>query len=220
MPPHPADEPLTWSIVVPVKLLADAKSRLAPLAGRHRPALALAMAEDTVAAALACPDVARVIAVTSDKRAVSALAGLGALTVPDRPLSGLNPALRHGAALASSRWPGSGIGALAADLPALRAADLSQALRAAREWPQTFVPDAAGTGTTLYTVRPGGTFRPCFGPRSAARFRAAGVVALGQAGLVSLRRDVDVAEDLRRAVELGVGPRTARLARRLWSPAG
>ena len=57
-----ADSPLTWSLVVPVKVLARAKSRLAVLAGPHRPALALAMAADTVAAALACPAVDRVIA--------------------------------------------------------------------------------------------------------------------------------------------------------------
>lgn len=220
MSPQPAGAPLTWSLVVPIKVLAHAKSRLAPFAGPHRPALALAMAEDTVAAALACPDVARVIAVTDDRHATAALAGLGAVVVPDQPRSGLNAALRHGAALACARWPGSGIGALAADLPALRPADLSLGLRAAREWPQAFVPDASGSGTTLYAVRPGTAFRPHFGPGSAARYRAAGAVPLTLAGLVSLRRDVDVPEDLCGAADLGLGPRTAELARRLSPPAG
>jgi 2-phospho-L-lactate guanylyltransferase len=131
MPAPPATAPLTWSLVVPVKVLARAKTRLASLAGPDRPALALAMAADTVAAALDCPQVGRVIVVTDDPQAAEVLAGLGAVIVPDRPGRGLNGALRHGAAHAGSRWPRSGIGGLAADLPALRPAELGDALRAA-----------------------------------------------------------------------------------------
>jgi len=209
-----AGSPLTWSLVVPVKVLARAKSRLAILAGPHRPALALAMAADTVAAALACPVVDRVIAVTDDAEA-RVLAGLGALVTGDEPGRGLNPALRHGAALAAARWPGSGIGALAADLPALRPAELDLGLREAAHWEHSFVPDASGTGTTLYAVRPGARFRPRFGPRSAEQHRAAGAVELSLPGLASLRRDVDQPRDLTAASDLGVGPHTAAVAARL-----
>jgi 2-phospho-L-lactate guanylyltransferase len=210
-----ADSPVTWSLVVPVKVLARAKSRLAVLAGPHRPALALAMAADTVAAALACPVVDRVIAVTDDAEAARVLAGLGALVTGDEPGQGLNPALRHGAALAAARWPGSGIGALAADLPALRPAELDRGLREAARWEHSFVPDAAGTGTTLYAVRPGARFRPRFGPRSAEQHRAAGAVELSLPGLTGLRRDVDRPRDLTAASDLGVGPHTAAVAARL-----
>jgi len=215
MTTDPAGPPLTWSLVVPVKVLARAKSRLAAAAGPHRPALALAMAADTVAAALACPDVARVLAVTDDPQAAQALGGLGALVIGDEPDQGLNPALRHGAAVAASRWPAAGIAALAADLPALRPAELGLGLRAAARWEHAFVPDAAGSGTTLYAARPGVEFQPRFGPRSAQRHRAAGAVELGLPGLASLRRDVDGPRDLRAASALGVGPRTAAVAARL-----
>ena len=44
----------TWSVVMPVKVLAQAKSRLAGLAGPRRGELALALACDTVTAVLAC----------------------------------------------------------------------------------------------------------------------------------------------------------------------
>ena len=44
------DAPFTWAVVVPVKVLARAKSRIAPLAGSRRAELALAMASDTVSA--------------------------------------------------------------------------------------------------------------------------------------------------------------------------
>jgi 2-phospho-L-lactate/phosphoenolpyruvate guanylyltransferase len=212
MTAQPAGPPLTWSLVVPVKVLARAKSRLAVLAGPHRPALALAMAADTVAAALACPEVARVLAVTDDPDATQVLAGLGALVTSDEPGQGLNPALRHGAAIAAARWPGAGIAALAADLPALRPAELGVGLRAAARWEHAFVPDASGSGTTLYAARPGAEFRPRFGPGSAQQHQASGAAELTLPGLASLRRDVDQPRDLRAASALGVGPRTAAVA--------
>jgi 2-phospho-L-lactate guanylyltransferase len=99
----------------------------------------------------------------------------------------------------------------------LRPAELSDALRAAARWPQAFVPDFAGSGTTLYTVRPGTAFRPRFGPGSAARHRAAGAAEITRPGLAGLRRDVDEPADLRGARELGLGTRTAAVAARLGS---
>src|SRR5215475_9161112 len=130
--------PFCWTVLLPVKVLARAKSRLAVLAGERRRELALALAADTVTAVLACPEVARVIVVTSDPVAGPLLASLGAVVVPDEPagLGGpgepeLNAALRHGAALAARRWPGTGLAALTADLPALSPAELATALRAA-----------------------------------------------------------------------------------------
>jgi 2-phospho-L-lactate/phosphoenolpyruvate guanylyltransferase len=211
----PGGVAVEWSLVVPVKVLARAKSRLAALAGPHRPQLALAMAADTVAAALACPEVARVIAVTDDARAGRELSRLGAIVIADEPGDGLNAALRYGAALAAARWPASGIGALAADLPALRPGELGRGLRAAVRWQQAFVPDAAGSGTTLYAVRPPAAFQPRFGPGSARRHRAAGAAELAFPGIESLRRDVDAPADLREATGLGVGPRTAEVTAKL-----
>ena len=75
----------SWTVLLPVKVLARAKSRLAVLAGERRRELALALAADTVAAVLACPEVARVLVVTSDPVAGPLLASLGAVVVPDEP---------------------------------------------------------------------------------------------------------------------------------------
>ena len=77
------------------------------------------------------------------------------------------------------------------------------------------MPDAAGVGTTLYAVPPGGQFRPMFGGASRARHAAAGAVELALDGIAGLRQDVDTPEDLRAAVALGVGPRTAEVAAEL-----
>jgi 2-phospho-L-lactate guanylyltransferase len=204
--------PLTWSVVIPVKVLARAKSRLAGLAGPARSELALAMAADTVRAAAACPVVATVVVVTDDPAAASALGGLGAWVVADEPDAGLNPALAHGAAVAAAARPDCGTAALAADLPALRPAELGRGLRAAAQWPEAFVSDAEGSGTTLYTARPGAAFQPRFGPGSAARYRKGRAAEIVLADVPSLRSDVDTPADLQNALSLGVGPRTAELA--------
>ncbi len=206
---------ITWSVLMPVKVLAQAKSRLAGLAGPRRGDLALALACDTVTAVLGADAVARVIVITDDEVARAALTALGALVVPDEPRDGLNAALRHGAAYAAARWPADGTAALSADLPALRPEQISRALRAAAAWPTAFVADAAGDGTTLYTAVPGAAFRPSFGLASRARHAMGGAVELVLDGVPGLRRDVDTPSDLRRAVTLGLGPHSAPLAAEL-----
>jgi 2-phospho-L-lactate guanylyltransferase len=204
-----------WSVLLPVKVLAQAKSRLADLAGPRRGELALALACDTVSAVLQTAQAARVVVITDDQVAAAALRELGALVIPDEPREGLNAALRHGAAFAAARWPGCGTAALSADLPALRPAELARALNAAVAWPTAFVADAAGDGTTLYTTAPGAAFRPGFGLASRARHAAGGAVELELADIPGLRRDVDTPADLRGAVALGLGPHTAPLAAEL-----
>src|SRR6516162_7651546 len=194
-----------WSVLMPVKVLAEAKSRLAALAGSRRAELALALASDTVTAVLGSDAVARVIVITDDQVAAVALAALGALVVPDEPRAGLNAALR----------PGAGTAALSADLPALRPEHLGRALRAAAAWPTAFVADAAGDGTTLYTASPGAAFRPAFGLASRARHAAGGAVELSLDGVGGLRRDVDTPSDLRGAAALGLGPHSSPLAAEL-----
>ncbi|MGD0703606.1 MAG: 2-phospho-L-lactate guanylyltransferase [Trebonia sp.] len=229
----------SWTVLLPVKVLARAKSRLAVLAGDRRRELALALASDTVSAVVACPEVARVIVVTSDPVAGQRLAALGAHIIDEtagnppelsRGLSAdsadgsqhaLNAALLRGAAVAARRWPGTGLAALTADLPALRPAELSAALHAAGHGVAgaSFVPDAAGVGTTLYAVPPGVEFRPMYGGTSRARHTAAAAAELSLANIAGLRQDVDTPDDLRAAVMLGVGPRTAGVAAQLLADA-
>jgi len=200
---------LIWSVMIPVKVLSLAKSRLTGLADADREALALAMATDTVAAAVACPSVAGVVVITSDPAVGAEARALGAEVIPDGPAAGLNQALRAGAAHAALLRPGSGLAALTADLPALAARELTAALTAAASVTHAFVADAAGTGTTLYTARPGAAFRPRFGPRSRARHRLSGATELDLPGLAGLRQDVDTLGDLRDAARIGLGRRSA-----------
>jgi 2-phospho-L-lactate guanylyltransferase len=206
------DTPLTWSVVIPVKVLAIAKSRLAGLDDADRRALALAMAADTVAATTACPLVGAVVVVSDDPTVAAEVAPLGAVAVADTPRAGLNRALIAGAEHAAERWPGHGLAALLADLPALSGDELTAALSAASAVTQAFVADAAGSGTTLYTALPDSVFQPRFGPRSARRHRQAGATELSLPGIAGLRQDVDTRADLRAAAAIRLGRRTAGLA--------
>jgi 2-phospho-L-lactate guanylyltransferase len=204
-----------WCLVVPVKRLEVAKTRLGPPYDRVRQDLALAFALDTVVAALSCPVVAGVVVVTDDARAASALAAVGSVVVPDEPDAGLNPALAHGARTAARSHPGSGTGALSADLPALRPRDLGSALARAAAHAAAFVRDTDGAGTTLVTARAPGDLRPLFGPDSARRHADAGHEEVRGADLDSLRRDVDTVDDLAAARRLGLGPHTTAVDARL-----
>ncbi|MFG2575977.1 2-phospho-L-lactate guanylyltransferase [Streptomyces sp. NPDC048481] len=210
---------MQWSLVIPLKPLALAKSRLADTAADGlRPGLALAFAEDTVAAALASPGVRDVAVVTDDALAARSLAALGARIVPDEPRAGLNAALAHGAAAVRAFRPDSALAALNADLPALRPPELARVLEAAAEFPRAFLADAAAIGTTLLTAAPTSALRPAFGVDSRARHRARGAEELRLDAVDSVRQDVDTGEDLRAALALGVGPRTAAATARLLIP--
>ncbi|MFJ9040168.1 2-phospho-L-lactate guanylyltransferase [Streptomyces sp. NPDC102406] len=203
---------MQWTLVIPLKPLVRAKSRLAPAAGGLRPGLALAFAQDTVAAARACAAVNDVVVVTDDARAGAELAALGARIVPDTPRAGLNAALAHGAAAVRARRPAAPVAALNADLPALRPAELARVLGAATAFPRAFLPDAAGIGTTLLSAAPGAELRPVFGAASRARHTASGAAELTLDGVDSVRQDVDTGDDLRTALALGVGAYTVRAA--------
>lgn len=200
-----------WSVVVPVKRLAAAKSRLAEFVGARRADLALALACDTVRAVAATPGVAAVFAVTEDATAAAALERLGAHVVTGEPGTGLNAALRHGAARARQLCPDAGVCALSADLPALRPAELARVLAAAAAYPCAFLADAHGVGTTLYSTAPREVFAPSFEGRSRLRHREGGAVELDLEGVATVRCDVDTPADLRAAALLGVGPHTAAL---------
>ncbi len=205
----PAPPRLPWSIIIPVKPVAVAKSRLTGISVEQRRDLARAFALDTTLAALTTPGVRRVVVVTDDPER-EAFRDLGADLVADRPHAGLNAAIRHGADDVRGRDPDCGLIALAGDLPALRPADLSEVLDAAPSeyW---FVGDTDGTGTTLLAASAGRDLRPAFGPGSWATHHDQGAVEVTSARIERLRRDVDTLVDLGEALRLGVGAYTAKV---------
>jgi 2-phospho-L-lactate guanylyltransferase len=194
-----------------VKPTAVAKSRLAALGDDARRDLARAFAVDTVAAALACPLVALVLVVTDDHLLAGVLRGQGAEVVPDGT-SDLNGSLLQAAAEAHRRHHDLGLAALCADVPALRAEDLTRALTAADPSRMSFVADAQGAGTTMVVAPTLESFRPSFGGGSRRRHLEAGAREIPGIDVPTLRRDVDDPAALADALRLGVGPRTSAVA--------
>lgn len=189
---------LRWTVLVPVKALPNAKSRLTGFSrdAEAHARLVQAIRADTLRAARGADRVARV------------------LRIGDRPGGehdllqahpGLNAAILDGARHARAYWPEDALAVLVGDLPALIAAELDAALAVAVAHERGFVADASGIGTTLLTALPAAHLHPQFGPGSAARHATRATPLPAGPGL---RRDVDTADDLRAALALGVGPRT------------
>lgn len=202
----------SYVVVVPVKPPALGKSRIGLDEARRR-GLARAFALDTLAACLAAEHVAQVLVATDDAAFARELAALGCATVPDGDTSDLNAALRQAVAEARRRWPDLTPAALLADLPSLRPDELGLALASFVPDGPSFVADAEGVGTTLYTA-PYDQFDPQFGPDSRHGHLVSGALEL-RLDLPSLRRDVDDLDDLREAMALGLGPETRALAAQL-----
>jgi 2-phospho-L-lactate/phosphoenolpyruvate guanylyltransferase len=201
-------DPAGWAVVVPLKRLELAKTRLSRFAGSRRADLALAFAADTVIAVLGCAAVGSVVVVTDDEAGGNAMRDLGAVVLPDQPDAGLNAALVHGAQHSGATWPGRPVAAVTSDLAALRSAELDIVLTAALARGTAFVADAEGIGTTVLAATDPGQFEPRFGRRSRAEHRAAGVAEIIGGSISSVRRDVDTPAQLYDAERLGVGART------------
>lgn len=194
--------------VVPVKNLADAKTRLRVDEVTKR-LLALSFAVDTVASVSACPLVGSIVVVTSDATAAKVLTS-GSTNVVDDPGRGLAAAVASGWAAAAATAPRRPwVVVVPADLPALRPDDLSCILASAVTAGGGFVPDASGTGTTLVAA-PSAHNVARYGPGSASAHRRRGLAAL--VASARARRDVDTVDDLVEALSLGVGAATARVA--------
>ena len=202
-------------LVIAVKRLADAKTRLAPVfAGGGREHVVLAMLLDTIAAARAVSALHSITIVTPDETAAAAARGLGAEVLPDPTPSSdpdpLNSAILAAAAAVAVRTPN--IAVLQGDLPALRSVELEEALTQGRSHRRSFVADRHGSGTAALFAF-GSPLDPRFGADSAHRHRESGAVEL-TGPWPGLRCDIDTPEDLAAAERLGVGAATAEALRR------
>lgn len=206
-------------LIIAVKRLAVAKSRLAPVfSASTRERVVLAMLLDTITAAARVPSVREITVVTPDEGAGDAARRLGARVLADPTPNDhpdpLNNAISAAeAVVVSAPDPPSNLVVLQGDLPALQTRELSDALAAARAHPRSFVADRHGSGTVALFAF-GVSLQPEFGPDSALRHRRSGATELTGAW-PGLRCDIDTPEDLRAARTLGVGPATTQAVARL-----
>ncbi|MHA7653380.1 2-phospho-L-lactate guanylyltransferase [Mycobacterium sp. ML4] len=198
-------------LIVAVKRLAAAKTRLAPVfSARTRESVVLAMLVDTLTAAMRVDSVRSITVITPDDDAAAAANDLGARVLAD-PTPSDDPDPLNSAITAAARSvavSNPNIVALQGDLPALQTRELAEAISAARHHQRSFVADRLGTGTAALCAF-GAALDPRFGPESAAQHRRSGAIELTGAW-PGLRCDVDTPADLAAARQLGVGPATAR----------
>lgn len=193
---------MSWNVVLPVKSLDTAKSRLRR--GRSGvPDLALAFALDTLSAVRASRGAGTVIVVTDDAR-VRAASPAGILFVDD-PGYGLNAAVAAGLHAAG---PGR-VAVVTADLPGVTSGDFDAVLADAGRYERAMVADHSGQGTTLLTAR-GGLITPRFGAGSRWRHERQGHLVLPVAHSSALRRDIDSPEDLAVAERHPLGAETLK----------
>ena len=198
-----------WTVVMPVKSLSAAKSRIAR--GGVAGTLALAFFHDTVDAAIASPRVACVIVATHDEVIGAAARAKGCLVVDDAEHPGINAAAAWAASHRSTAGP---VAVLVSDLPCLTPEAMTAVLDAAHAAATSFLADADGSGTTMWMSATGKPVASQFGPDSASAHRAAGAVDLAAESaepdvLSQARRDVDTEDDLAEAIRVGVGPSTS-----------
>ncbi|OBF04381.1 2-phospho-L-lactate guanylyltransferase [Mycobacterium sp. ACS4054] len=199
------------ALIVAVKRLAAAKTRLAPaFSARTRESVVLAMLIDTLTAATRVDALGSITVVTPDEAAAAAATELGAEVLADPTPEGHGDPLNNAIATAERAVGGffPNIVVLQGDLPALQTQELAEAITAARQHRRSFVADRLATGTAALFAF-GAQLDPQFGADSAARHRRSGAIELTGAW-PGLRCDVDTPDDLAAARRLGVGAKTAR----------
>jgi 2-phospho-L-lactate guanylyltransferase len=206
-----ADAGADVGLIVAVKRLAAAKSRLAPVfSAQTREKVVLAMLVDTLTAAARVGSVRTITVITPDDVAAAAAIELGAEVLSDPTPQGhpdpLNNAIAAAEQVVAQSVPNLVV--LQGDLPALQAQELTEAIAAARHHERSFVADRLGTGTTALCAF-GAALDPRFGPDSCAQHRRSGAIELTGAW-PGLRCDIDTPDDLAVARRLGMGPATSR----------
>ena len=197
--------------IVPVKALAEGKSRLASrLSPEERASLSLRLFDRVLEAVTSTAEIDYCLVVSSDesvrRRAVS-----GGAEVVDEPaalesVDGDTDHRRHNAALerarsvAIERWNPAALLVVAADLPFLSSADLSGLIeRGTSDDTIVLGVDRAGTGTNALFLRPANALSFHFGIKSLAAHRAEATTR-GLHFLVhdvpGIATDVDVPRDL------------------------
>jgi 2-phospho-L-lactate guanylyltransferase len=192
-------------LIIPVKRLSAAKSRLAAkLTLGQRRELVCSLLSHTLKDLEKVKGIGGKIVVGKDRAVRRIAENLGAVFVPEKPHDGLNRALAR-AAREAVRRGAEAIMILPADLPLVKKGDIAAALNGAGRPPfLRIAPDRAGVGTNLLLMAPPGLIRFSFGDRSyrrhitAARKAGAKIFEIRRAALAE---DLDRPEDLVRVYD-------------------
>ncbi len=194
-------------VIVPVKRLAAAKSRLASvLSLRQRRELIIALLTQTLTTLKKIKGVEGILVVGRDRTVRAIARGHGADFVREEERGGLNRALSRAQAAAVRRGA-EAVMILPADLPLLSVKDISWAKKKISRPPfLAIAPDRLERGTNLLFMAPPGLIRFSFGERSFQRhFQGARQAGVKVAVLRrrALAQDLDCPEDLFSVQNLG-----------------
>lgn len=204
----PTTAPGRWTVIVPIKESAEAKSRIV---GRPR-ALVEAIALDTIGAIRRTGGVIRVVVVTDDLavtngvRRLSASSGSPCTTLDGAP-AGLNAAVLFAAEYVRERWGAAELAVIPGDIAGIIPAELERVLQRAARFPRAVLVDADETGTVLITARERHLL-PRFGADSFREHREIGHDAIAVDGVRSVRRDIDTWDHLAGSWASSLGERT------------
>jgi 2-phospho-L-lactate guanylyltransferase len=186
--------------VLPAKLLALAKTRLAPLLpDADRARVAAAMFSDVLHALTTAHTIDAVVVVTADATLASHARRGGAVVVDEGVPRGLNGAVALGTDSAL-RLGAASVLVVLSDVPLVEPGDVDDLVRRAPAHGALVVPSKEGTGTNAILRRPPTVFPPCFGGRSLERHVAAAERAAIPCTIVRnarLELDLDTPDDLR-----------------------
>ena len=201
--------------LLPVRALSSAKGRLGTsLTAADREALTRAMLEDMIAALAEACAVERTFVVSADAAVIATANSLGAETLHEGVVRGLNAAVSDAAA----RLAGRGVHRLLVipgDCPLIEPHEVDAAFAIdAAAFPVVLVPSASGTGTNALLLSPPGIIEPCFeGASLQAHRRACRERGLADRvlPLSSFALDVDTPEDLAALAARGGHRRSGRV---------
>jgi len=207
-------------ILVPVKILADAKQRLSGiLSPEERVALAQAMCEDVLQTLADWQNrTSQEVAVVTSDSFASGLAARFKFDVIADANSGETSAIEMATAVCKARGARSTL-VVPADIPLIDSAELQKIIDSAPPNGTVLVPDAEGRGTNAALRSPGDLFPLRFGndsflPHQAAA-RATGLPCI-ILRLPGIARDIDRPQDLHQ-LSAASGERQSQRLARSWN---
>lgn len=187
-------------VIIPVKPLVRAKSRLSPLlSSEQRMQLAENLLRHVIATVRSVPEIAGTLVISRDSKALAIAREGGAHTVQESGTPELNNALMRATSVVRG-WRGAAVFVLPADLPLLNPADVRGVLDLGQEENTVVIAtDERQDGTNAMLIRPPGLIPYAYGPGSFHRH----VALAREAGATvrvyrseQLMLDIDMPDDL------------------------
>jgi 2-phospho-L-lactate guanylyltransferase len=197
-----------YSALIPVKVLSEAKSRLAAhLTAEQRANLVLDMLHHVVSTLKESHAFSHITVVSADTRAQVQAQTWGARVLPEEQ-TGHNPALSAAAHTTMRLHPDlDALLTISADLPFLSIADIHELIELSQQHPLVLAPSQEGTGTNAVLARPPLVVPYVFGINSLAHYQTVAEhqhLDYALCSRLGLALDIDTIKDLEQLMKAGI----------------